>query len=43
MLSAGVTAFSALSKLTRLVLEGDGFGIEELAMKVISETANYTA
>lgn len=31
---AGVTALTTLSRLTRLVLEGDGFGIAELAMKV---------
>lgn len=31
---AGVPALTTLSRLTRLVLQGLGFGIEELAMKV---------
>jgi hypothetical protein len=32
--AAGVTALTTLTKLTRLVLQGNGFGIAELALKV---------
>jgi hypothetical protein len=31
---AGVTALTSLCRLTRLVVEGDGYGIAELALKV---------
>jgi hypothetical protein len=31
---AGMSALTTLSRLTRLALRGNGFGIKELAMKV---------
>ena len=37
---AGISALTTLSNLTRLGLQGDGFGIGELAMKVSSFVQN---
>jgi hypothetical protein len=41
VLCAGMSALTTLSRLTRLVLEGDGFGIAELAMKVGSLEGSF--